>query len=340
MKKLFSNTAFNVGVIILIGGLVLWISMSIGDPEVILSTVLSANPFYIFLAFLFVLLWQLLVGFCLMVLTHITHPEYKLREGYLNAFIAALFHDLTPSASGGQIAQFYVFRKQGVRSGDAGSILWMEFIIYQTSLTILSLVLIILKFGFFYSEYSNLFIFVLLGFLINSVIIFFIYGLAKFKRVHNWIKTKGVKIGYRLHLVKDPDKAIDSIEIQLEKFRTESEKLKHNKKVILICAVLCILRLLVYYSIPYLVFLALGAELNFDLLVNSVAMGSFVAITSGMIPIPGASGGTEAIFVLMFGNLFGSSITTGAMLLWRFLTYYLVMIIGALCLAYLKIRKD
>ena len=99
MKKLFSNTAFNVGVIILIGGLVLWISMSIGDPEVILSTVLSANPFYIFLAFLFVLLWQLLVGFCLMVLTHITHPEYKLREGYLNAFIAALFHDLTPSAT-------------------------------------------------------------------------------------------------------------------------------------------------------------------------------------------------------------------------------------------------
>ena len=183
--------------------------------------------------------------------------------------------------------------------------------------------MIILKFGFFYSEYSNLFIFVLLGFLINSVIIFFIYGLAKFKRVHNWIKTKGVKIGHRLHLVKDPDKAIDSIEIQLEKFRTESEKLKHNKKVILICAVLCILRLLVYYAIPYLVFLALGAELNFDLLVNSVAMGSFVAITSGMIPIPGASGGTEAIFVLMFGNLFGSSITTGAMLLWRFLTYYL-----------------
>lgn len=340
MKKLFSNTWFNIGIIVMIGLAVIFLTLSMGDGEMILSTILSANIWYILLAIGLVLLWQFLVGVVLTILTRLTHPEYRYRDGYLNAFIAALFHDLTPSASGGQIVQLYVFRKQGVNTGDSGSVLWMEFIIYQSCLTILSLVLILLKFAFFYSQYSSLFIFVILGFAINTFIIFFIYGLAKFASLHEWIKNKGVKIAYKFHLIKDPSKTIESIEVQLEKFRNESKKLGRNKKIILISSGLCFLRLLVYYAIPYVVFLALGSPLDFDLLVNSIAMGSFVAITSGMIPIPGASGGTEAIFILMFSNLFGSAVTSGAMLLWRFLTYYLVMVIGAFCLALLKIRKE
>ena len=217
--------------------------------------------------------------------------------------------------------------------------LWLEFIVYQSVLTLVSLFFIILKFPFFFANYSNLFVIVLIGFVLNTAIIFFIYGLAKFRRLHDWIKNKGVYLGHKLHLVKDPQKAIEGIEIQLEKFRLESDKLRHNKQVIVKCALLCVLRLLLYYAVPYIVFLALGVPFSFDMFINAIAMGSFVSIATGLIPIPGASGGAEAIFVLMFGNLFGTNLISGAMLLWRFFTFYLVMFVGAICFAYLRLKR-
>ena len=338
IKKIFSNTFVNLGFIIAIGAFVLWLVLK-DDPDVILNTIASADPWILLLALFLVFVWQFMVGLCLKVLTNITHPEYRASQGLLNSFVASLFHGLTPSASGGQIAQIYVYKKQGVDIGDSGSVLWLEFIIYQSVLTLVSLFFIIIKFPYFYSNFSNLFAIVIIGFALNTAIIFFIYGLAKFKRLHEWIKNKGVYLGHRVHLVKDPEKTIASIEVQLEKFRSEAEKLRHNKGVIIKCGLLCVIRLLVYYAIPYVVFLALGVPLSFELFLNSIAMGSFVSIATGLIPIPGASGGAEAIFVLMFGNLFGANIVSGAMLLWRFLTFYLVMFIGAGCFAYLRLKR-
>ena len=338
IKKIFSNTFVNLGLILAIGALVLWLVLK-DDPQTVLASIASADPMLILVALLAVFLWQFMVGLCLKVLTNITHPEYKASQGLLNSFVASLFHGLTPSASGGQIAQIYVYKKQGVDIGDAGSVLWLEFIIYQSVLTLVSLFFIVVKFPFFYHNYSNLFLIVIIGFVLNTAIIFFIYGLAKFKRLHDWIKNKGVYLGYKIHLVKDPEKTIERIEVQLEKFRCESQKLGHNKGVIIKCALLCVLRLLLYYVVPYIVFLALGVPFSWDMFLNAIAMGSFVSIATGLIPIPGASGGAEAIFILMFGNLFGAELISGAMLLWRFLTFYLVMFIGAICFAYLRLKR-
>ena len=338
MKKLFNNYFFNLGLIIVIGIIVYAISYGAFGQDMIIA-LKQAKIEYLLLTLVIVFLWQFLIGYVLTKLTRFTYPEYKIKDGILNAFVAALFHGITPSSTGGQFAQFYVYRKQGVSTGDAGSILWMEFIIYQSCLTLISLVLIILKFGYFYKEFSNLFIFVIIGFIINTSIIFFLYALAKFKRLHTWLTTKGVNLAYRFHIIKDKENTIINVENQLERFRYEIANLKHNKKAIASCVIICIIRLLLYYSIPFFVFLSLGTKFDLNLLLDSIAMGSFVAIASGMIPIPGASGGTEAIFILMFSNLFGSATVAGAMILWRFMTYYLVMILGAISFAMVKLKR-
>ena len=52
-------------------------------------------------------------------------------------------------------------------------------------------------------------------------------------------------------------------------------------------------------------------------------MGSFV-------PIPGASGGIEYGFTQFFGNFIGLEYISAVLLIWRTITYYLGMIIGAL----------
>ena len=337
-KSIFSNYTINAIFIILIGVLMIALSFGIGG-EGIVDVLKMIDIMDIILVIFIVLLWQFVIGLILVVLTRISHPKYKVIDGYINVLVAALFHGITPSASGGQIAQFYVFKKQKVDTGDAGSILWIEFIIYQITLTFISAFFIIIRFNDFYSNYSSLFLFVILGFIINGSVIAFLIALAKFKKLHDWIKNKGVYIGVKLHVVKDPEKAIQNIEVQLERFRNEVGNFKDHKGKIVLAFFMNILRLLIYYSVPFFVFVAMGQDVDLGILIDCIAMGSFVAITSSMIPIPGASGGTEMIFVLMFGNLFGQTVASAGMLLWRFVTYYLVMAIGAVLFLYIKLKK-
>lgn len=338
MKKIFNNYFFNILLILSIGCLVIYLSVNAYDIDVF--SILKTVKFnYLIIVVFIILLYQSLTGLVLTLLARFTHPDYKVSSGIINSFVASLFHGITPSSTGGQIAQFYVFRKQGVESGDAGSILWMEFIIYQTCLTFVSLIFIIFKFPYFFSQFSNLFVFVIFGFIINTSIIFVLYGLAKFKKLHDWIADKGINIAYKLHLVKDRDKTIENVEKQLDRFRVEVDNLKNHRKTIGICAVLHITRLLLYYSVPYFVFLSLGGKLDIGLLFSSIAMGSFVAIASGMIPIPGASGGTEVIFIMMFSNLFGETLAASSMILWRFATFYFVLLLGTVAFGYIKFKR-
>lgn len=338
MKRIFNNYFFNILLIISIGCIVIYFSLNAYDIE-LFDLLKTVDMKYLLIVVAIVLGYQSIIGIILTVLTRFTHPEYRISSGIINSLVASLFHGITPSSTGGQIAQFYVYRKQGVDTGDAGSILWMEFIIYQSCLTLVSLLFIILKFPYFYSQFSNLFFLVIPGFIINTSIIFLLYGLAKFKRLHDWIADKGIDIAYRLHLVKDKEKSLNNVEEQLNRFRLEIDNLKKHKKTIILCVILCILRLLMYYSVPYFVFLALGGKLDIGLLFNAIAMGSFVAIASGMIPIPGASGGTEVIYIMMFSNLFGNTLSASSMILWRFATFYFVLMLGTMAFGYIKFKR-
>ena len=53
----------------------------------------------------------------------------------------------------------------------------------------------------------------------------------------------------------------------------------------------------------------------------------------GMVPLPGAAGASEGGFLLFFSPFFGAA-TAVAMLIWRFLTYYLMLIVGSLIVVF------
>lgn len=328
LKKAANSYWFNISLIAVITLIVLSVTFKVTNVEDMITLFKNANVFLLGLALFFVFLWQFLVGLGLTLITRITHPKYKVRSGILNTLIAALFHGITPSASGGQIIQVYVYHKQGVELADASSALWFDFVIYQSCLTVVSAIFIIFKFPYFYHEFSSLYFFVLLGFTINTAIIFFMYGFARYEKLHNWMITTGVDLGCKLHLIKNREAIIKRVNLEVTKFRKEVVAAQNHRKTIISVAIIDILRMLVFYSIPLIILLAFGVPLTLKLIVEAIVMASFVSIASGMIPIPGASGGSEAIFVMMFSNLVANNVATGTMLIWRGMTYYLMILVG------------
>ncbi|WRK55782.1 hypothetical protein SD457_05395 [Coprobacillaceae bacterium CR2/5/TPMF4] len=60
---------------------------------------------------------------------------------------------------------------------------------------------------------------------------------------------------------------------------------------------------------------------------------SFVYMITAFVPIPGASGGSEGVYYMLFSPILGSVGTPTSMLIWRFMTYYLGLILGAVVFA-------
>ena len=64
-------------------------------------------------------------------------------------------------------------------------------------------------------------------------------------------------------------------------------------------------------------------------LVNTACSSAYVMVVGSFVPIPGASGGIEYSFTQFFGNFLPKTKVNTVLLVWRFITYYLGMIIGA-----------
>ncbi|MEG0076955.1 lysylphosphatidylglycerol synthase transmembrane domain-containing protein [Anaerorhabdus sp.] len=338
-KKIVKSYAFNIALVVGFTGLVLWLTLKDNYQE-ILSMLQSANVGWLLVIPALAILYQVIIGWILQRLTLLSNPKYKLSQGVVNAFVASFFHGVTPSASGGQFAQIYIFKKQGVRVSDSASILWMDFIIYQSTMVASVFILLLLKFTYFYRHYSQFFLLVLVGFLINGSIIVGLWALATFPKVYTWLSTKGILIGVKLHIVKDKEKALANLDIQLQRFASETKKLKAHRKTIILVILANFVRLFVYYIIPYFCALALNIPVDASLIIDVLALSSFVSMINCFIPIPGASGGTEATFILMFSTIFGAVGASTTMILWRFITYYFVMILGGLTFIYAKAKPD
>lgn len=337
MKKLFKSYLFNISLIVGLTVFVLWWTLK-DNYEEIFEIMSHANVAWIVAIIVICLGYHAIIGWILEQLTRLSNPHYKLSHGIVNAFVAAFFHGITPSASGGQFAQVYVFKKQGVQISDSASVLWMDFILYQSTMVLSVLILILLRFRYFY-EHSSFFALVLVGFTVNGMVIVGLWALARFPSVYTWISTKGIELGAKFKLIKNKEKTLSMLKLQLDRFNSETIKLKSNKIVLLKVIIANLVRLGLYYTLPFFCAKALSLDVSLSLLLNVMALSSFVAMINAFIPIPGASGGTEATYVLMFSTIFGGTIKAAStMILWRFATYYLIMLVGAITFIWVKSR--
>lgn len=339
IKKLLKSTGFNIFLIVLFTCIVLYVSLSKGGDEII-PILKNTSIIGLIGIICLMIIDKMLLGYGLMLECKQSHPKYTWWQGFVNAYVAGLFNNITPGASGGQVAQGYIFKKQGIPVSHSIGILWLDFIVYQSTMTIYVLILLILRFNYFYSNYSEFFLVVLLGFAVSSGIIVFLWLLAKSPRFYNWLTTTGINIGVKLHLIKDREKTIENLNQQLEAFSHEIVVLTLHKKMIVSLVIITVIRLTIYYSIPFFCAKALHIEVASSQLLNIIALSAFVSMINAFLPMPGSSGGTEAVFVLMFSTIFDVVDAASIMILWRSVTFYLTLIIGTVVFLYAKTRPD
>jgi glycosyltransferase 2 family protein len=284
----------------------------------------------------------------LFILARLYTTRYDLKRGINNYFIGIFFSHITPSGTGGQFAQAYVFKKQGIDIANGASILVMHFLLYQIAQVAFGILALIFRFNRFLSITQTVDIgsvqipiiyLSLVGFVINFLIIFGILLLAKSKFIHTHIINGIVGLLGKMKVIKQPDLVKANLQIQIENFRIESKRLRSNTPVTIVLLVLFFLRMTLSNSIPYLSAMALPTiDLSQTNILDGVFMTAYLNVIIYFAPLPGAVGFSEFFFSYLFQSIFGGySSTIAPQLIWRGVTFYLTLILGAFSLIAFRI---
>lgn len=339
MKK--KSGGYILNFVLIIGLTLLVLCLALKDNfEEIVGLMFNVPWYWLVLIIVWGIVYNCIIGWILTIFGRKYKKNYSFKSGLENAFVGSFFSGVTPSSTGGQFAQAYVFKRQGIRISDGASLLWADFIIYQTTMMIYVTTLFFLRFAYFYDKNSLFLTLVLIGYCVNICVICALWTMALFPKVYIKLSHWAVHILSRIHIVKNRDRTLAAWTTQLDSFTIEIKRLKRDKALIIKTVLINILRMTVQYSLPWVIAYAMGIDLPFAMLIDVIAMSSFVSMANTFIPIPGASGGTEWAFVLIFSTIMDGTIAKSIMILWRFSTYHLVMIIGGLLFVLLKRRYD
>ncbi len=169
-----------------------------------------------------------------------------------------------------------------------------------------------------------------IGFAINCLLPILIISFAIFPKMMETVSRWILRIGHKLRLVKNKD-AIVLRAKRISRDFSSAFLLMWKKPLHAIALMLCcIAEPLLAMILPYFVVVSFCGNAivpSFELMLAIMTLNVYVSMSVTVIPTPGNSGAMENAFLLVLtsvaeGVLFWSVFT------WRFLTYYLFVIIG------------
>lgn len=240
--------------------------------------------------------------------------------------IGIYYSYITPSSTGGQPMQAAYLRRDNVPVGLSTAVLLMKFFCYQCAFVLCSVVFYCMMLPKLQAENPGIIPLIILGLLINGGSILFFASLFIRPVFHvicrfaKWLAGRFRFLRERFHLLE----TIDTFEADFGSF---TENFKEKKASVLWGIVLSVPQFFLQMSVIFFIFRAFGyQDVGYW---EIVAVQSLLQVSVSFMPMPGASGAQEIGFSSYFRNYFVNNDLYAAVMVWRFFTYYLVVIAGA-----------
>ena len=242
------------------------------------------------------------------------------------ALIGFYYSNITPGAAGGQPMQVNSFRKAGIPIGYGTMAVTIRFITNQFMISLISLVLFLVNREFVYQQLGGVIWAARIGWLINFAAVPVVI-LAAFKR--NWVQGLAnwiIGLLSKIHLIRNPEIAIAKVTDVLDTYQVALNDLCRKPAQILIqllCSTVSLLGLTGSVVFVYYAFGQSGTPWH-----RILCMSCLLFVSASYTPLPGASGAQEGGFLVYFKGIFKDGTIGLALLVWRFFTFYLFLIVG------------
>ena len=331
MKETIKKNAkyiLNILFIALIGFLTFRLLFHGQEFSTIIKDLHNAKKGWILLGALLVFLFVAGESVIIKYMLRLFKCKIPFRQCLKYSFIGFFFSCITPSSSGGQPAQMYYMKKDGIKLGFSTLIMLIITVAYKSVLVILGLVMLIFKHSYIEDHMGRLNWLLTLGFILNVgfiVLLVFIF----FKPL--WARKMGIKIvnfftSIRIVKQENNEKFVNKITRICDNYIAGADYIKHNVHSVIKIFLITLVQRTFLFAVTWVVYKSYGLSGSgfIDLLTLQVMIG----VACEMMPLPGAAGITEGCFLVMFGDIFGDLVKP-AMLLSRGLSFYFLLLMSA-----------
>ncbi len=244
------------------------------------------------------------------------------------------YDNITPAAVGGQPFQIYYMRKNSdLPNGLSTSIPIFGMISLQIGFIIIALICFL--FGGLIKDNPALVVTAIIGLLFYAFWPVMVAGVSLFpKPTVKFIKFL-VKILAKIKLVKNREETLIKVENETKEYADSVKTILKTKGLFLKSILISVVYNFLIALIPFFVLTAFGGSVD---LIHSFVTTIAVMSAIYFVPTPGNSGVAEGTFFVVFSAL-SSGYVFWAMLVWRFFSYYIYIIIGPIIYFFMHLEK-
>ncbi len=267
-------------------------------------------------------------------------PGFKFIKTWMVTMIGQYFNCITPLSSGGQPFQAYYYARFGMPLSKSMPMLLCRFITYQITTTTFCALVLIVRFNYFSEQYPHLMVLVGIGFIGGMVLLLGLLALAFMRKTTLRVVKWFIKLMSKIRIVKNYDETIEKTTTTLDDAYKEVHYLVRKPKLLLKSIGLTFVQLTGYFAISYTVACGLGV-VGADFL-TIIACQSFVYMISSFVPTPGAMGAAEGSYAVFMSAIYpNTSAIALSVFVWRLLTFYLPIVVGAVITLWInRDKKD
>ena len=319
--KMLRNLIF----FILLIAFTFWFIFKDQDINEIFKTIKSVNLVYVLMGLICMLFTYIIESYNVRsILISLGEKKLSLVKALKFTWIGFFFSAVTPAASGGQPVEIYYMSKDKISSANGTMAMLLQLCSFQISTILMSIVCAILN----PSILRNGILWVyLLGLLLNGFVLTFMLVAIFSKKITKKIVNLFIKI-IKVLKVKNVEIKKKKILESLNQYNESAKFIKKNKNEFIKSIVRVFVQTIFYHSIPFFTYKAFGLSGHSYLELLSIQSIFFIAVSS--LPLPGAVGVSETLFLKIFGSVFGKKILSGAMVINRFVSFYFYVIVSGI----------
>ena len=239
--------------------------------------------------------------------------------------IEFFFCALTPGASGGQPVEIYYMAKEKIPASKATLAILVQILDFQIAVMAIGIISQAVMWFTDPTLLTGTVAWLLrIGMIINGLALillaFCVFSNRMAKVIANWFLRLLKKIG-----VKRIEEKQESLNKALDSYQEGAIYIRTHRNEFMMSIGRALIQVSLFYLVPFCVYKAFG--LNGMTVIQLFNIQSVLFLATSGLPLPGAIGASESVFLTLYGTAFGEQLLSPAMLLNRGISFYLFVLI-------------
>ena len=306
-----------------------------GEGEDTIRALTSFNWAFLLLALAGIIVYWLLESVSMQIICNSLFKGFSFIKTFIVTIIGQYFNCITPLSSGGQPMQAYYYSRFGLPLKHAMPMLLCRFIVYQLTMTVYAIIVLVLRFNYFMQDLRAIMYLVAIGFVGGFVLIAMLLSLAFAKNAVIRAVTWAINLLGRIGILKKPENTLANATKSLEEAYSGIRFLLKEPKVLIKVSLVTFVQLTVYFSLSWVIFAGFGLDMEklgidpVEGYFTVISCQAFVYLIASFVPLPGAIGASEASYITFFNYVYKDpSVVALSTFIWRAFTFYLPIVLG------------